>query len=127
VLVCSNNGAISCEKATTSPQSQVLGIPVAVLGVVFFLAMIALNTPAAWRSGNAMLRWGRVAGAGIGVVFVVYLVSAELVLLHAICLWCTTVHVLTLALFIVITVGMTRGARLHGHDADATAGHGGRE
>jgi uncharacterized membrane protein len=45
------------------------------------------------------------------VVFVVYLVSAELVLLHAICLWCTTVHVLTLALFIVTFVGMARGVR----------------
>ena len=45
-------GAINCEKVTTSPQSIVFGIPVAVLGLVYFVAMLVLCLPAAWRSGE---------------------------------------------------------------------------
>jgi uncharacterized membrane protein len=114
VLICSSNGAINCEKVTTSAESYVLGIPVAILGVVFFAAMVALNTPAAWRSGTTTLTWGRFGFAAVGLLFVVYLVSAELVVLHAICLWCTAVHVLTGALFLVTTVGMIRATRPDG-------------
>ena len=49
-LVCSDSGAINCEKVTTSPQSYVFGIPVAMLGLAFFVPMIVLCLPAAWRS-----------------------------------------------------------------------------
>ena len=31
-LVCSDNGTINCDKVTTSPQSEIFGIPVAMLG-----------------------------------------------------------------------------------------------
>jgi uncharacterized membrane protein len=38
------------------------------------------------------------------VVFVLYLVWAELFRIDAICLWCTVVHVVTLALFAVVVL-----------------------
>lgn len=114
VLICSSNGAVNCEKVTTSAESYVLGIPVAILGVVFFAAMIALNTPAAWRSSSPALAWGRLGFAAVGLLFVVYLVSTELVVLQAICLWCTAVHVLAVALFVVTTVGMIGAAKPDG-------------
>jgi uncharacterized membrane protein len=41
--------------------------------------------------------------AGVGMVL--YLVYAELFILDAICLWCTAVHVLALALFAVVGFG----------------------
>ena len=37
--------------------------------------------------------------------FVLYLVSAELLIIHAICLWCTAVHVITFILFVLIVTG----------------------
>ena len=37
---------------------------------------------------------------GAGVLFVLYLVWAELVMLGQICSWCTVVHVVTAALFV---------------------------
>jgi uncharacterized membrane protein len=52
-----------------------------------------------WAFADLRLVWGRMALAAIGVAFVLYLVYAELFLLNAICLWCTVVHVVTLALF----------------------------
>jgi uncharacterized membrane protein len=41
------------------------------------------------------------AWAALGVLFVLYLVFVEIVLLHQICEWCTAVHLLVLATFVV--------------------------
>src|SRR5665213_2052470 len=60
-LVCSNTGAINCEKVTTSPQSMIFGIPVAVLGLFFFVPMIALSLPRAWRSADRRIHLARLA------------------------------------------------------------------
>lgn len=105
LLLCSANSVVNCETVTTSPESHILGIPIAVLGVAYFLAMAAMTTPAAWRSPRPSVRWLRLGAAGVGVIFVVYLVSAELILIGKICLWCTAVHVITLALAGVILAG----------------------
>lgn len=51
------------------------------------------------------IRYGRLGFATLGVIFVAYLVYAELFVIDAICLWCTAVHVLTVALFAVIAFG----------------------
>ncbi len=104
-LACPETGVVNCQKVTTSPQSVFLGVPVAVLGLVFFVAMLAWNVPAAWRSPVPWLRSGRVVAAAIGMLFVGYLLYVELFVVDAICLWCTAVHVLTLALFAIVGVG----------------------
>lgn len=101
-LACPDTGVLNCEKVTTSAQSKVLGIPVALLGLVFFAVMLAACLPAAWQRTQPAVRLGRLAFATVGVGFVVYLVYAELFVVDAICLWCTAVHVLTVALFAVV-------------------------
>ena len=49
-LVCSGTGFIDCAKVTTSAQSEILGIPVAILGLANYTVMTAFNTPWAWRA-----------------------------------------------------------------------------
>ena len=71
-------------------------MPVAVLGLVFFVAMVALCSPWAWQ--RRALDRVRVAAAIVGVLSVFYLVWAELFEVGAICLWCTAVHVCTVVL-----------------------------
>ena len=44
----------------------------------------------------------RLVAAGLGFAFVLYLVYTELVTLHAICLWCTGVHLVTLTLLVTL-------------------------
>jgi uncharacterized membrane protein len=104
-LVCASNGVIDCAAVTTSPQSRVFGIPVAVLGLVFFVGIIPLLLPVAWRMNTKAIRYGRVAAVAIGVCFVFYLVYVELYDVHKICEWCTSVHILTIALFAVVVFG----------------------
>ena len=104
-LACPETAVLNCQKVTTSAQSVVLGVPVALLGLLFFLALVPLCLPVAWRSAHRAVRWGRLLFALVGVGFVVDLIYAELFVLDAICLWCTAVHVITFALFAVIALG----------------------
>jgi uncharacterized membrane protein len=103
-LACPNTGAIDCVKVTTSSYSELLGVPVALLGLLFFLGMTVLCLPPAWQSTSPWPHRLRLAGSALGVVFVVYLVWAELFRIDAICLWCTAVHVVTLVLFFVVVL-----------------------
>ena len=104
-LVCSNTGAVNCEKVTTSPQSMIFGIPVAVLGLFFFVPMIVLSLPAVYRRVELSIAAARLGLAVIGIGMVLYLVYAELFIIHAICLWCTSVHVLTFIIFCLVVSG----------------------
>jgi uncharacterized membrane protein len=110
-LACSDSGTINCLKVTTSSYSSVAGIPVAVLGLLFFVVMLALQLPATWRRTEPAVRLGRLGWATVGVATVLYLLYAELFAIDAICLWCTSVHVVTLALFattLIATVSYPR-------------------
>jgi uncharacterized membrane protein len=104
-LACPDTGVINCRKVTTSARSAVFGIPVAPLGLAYFAVMLAGGLPAAWRDGRRAIRYGRLAVAFGGVAFVGYLVYAELFILDAVCLWCTAVHALALAIFAVVAFG----------------------
>jgi uncharacterized membrane protein len=104
-LACSANSLVNCTAVTTSPQSKVFGIPVAVLGLVFFVGIIPLLLPVAWRMNTKLIRTSRIAAVAIGVCFVFYLIYVELFDVGKICEWCTGVHILTLALFAVVLFG----------------------
>src|SRR5439155_15640461 len=88
-LACPDTGVVNCTKVTTSSEAMLFGvIPVAVTGVPYFVVMLLLCLPGTWRPGTraSMWRWTRIAGAGIGMAMVCYLVYVELVVLRAICL-----------------------------------------
>ncbi|MCL6094398.1 MAG: vitamin K epoxide reductase family protein [Actinobacteria bacterium] len=101
-LACSDRGIVNCAKVTSSPESVIFGIPVAVFGLVFFAAMITLNLPSSWRNPSKRVAILRMGLAICGIGFVLYLVSVELLVVDAICLWCTSVHVITFLLLIVV-------------------------
>ncbi|HLK76696.1 MAG TPA: vitamin K epoxide reductase family protein [Streptosporangiaceae bacterium] len=101
LAACAESGAINCTKVTTSPQSYVFGIPVAVLGLAFFVAAVALMSPWAWRWARREVALIRIASLVVGVGFVLYLVYTELFTIGAICLYCTSVHVITFLLFVL--------------------------
>jgi len=104
LLGCSESGLVNCTKVTTSAQSYVFGIPVAVLGLAFFLFAVAIMSPWAWRATRREIHLVRVASLVVGIGFVLYLLYAELFIIGSICLYCTSVHVITFLLF-VLTMG----------------------
>jgi uncharacterized membrane protein len=101
-LACPDTGIVNCTAVTTSSWSVILGVPVALIGLLWATSMAALNSPWAWRSSAAWLDPARLALSGAGAVMVLYLVYVELFRVDAICLWCTGVHLTTIALFGVV-------------------------
>jgi uncharacterized membrane protein len=105
LLGCSGTGAIDCTKVITSPQSMVFGvIPVAILGLLFYVFVVAIMTPWAWQMRRREVAWLRLGSMVVGMGFVLYLVYAELYQIGSICLYCTSVHVITFLLFVLVVV-----------------------
>jgi len=123
VLACPANSFINCLKVTTSPQSEILHIPVAILGLAFYVAMTAINLPPLWKTTDLRVAKLRLAMAVSGIGFVLYLLYAELFIIKAICEYCTGVHIITFILFILIVVTfpsmLERGRADWDADADA--------
>ena len=101
-LACSATGLVECGVVTTSPQSYILDIPVAVLGLIDFVVLSALMTPGAWRATRDWVHWARLALVTVSMAMVLWLVAAELLIIGHICIWCTAVHVITFALFAIV-------------------------
>jgi len=89
-LWCPTVGILDCGKVTQSPYSHPFGIPVALLGLLWFATMFGLG---AWRPSFSVYLllplWL------VGIIMVGYLVYVELGILHAICIYCTLAHVCT--------------------------------
>jgi uncharacterized membrane protein len=108
ILACPSNSFINCGEVTSSSQSMVFGIfPVAVLGLAFYVFLVAVNTPWAWRAPWPQVRWARVGSLVVGMGFVLYLVYAELIQIGKLCEYCTAVHVITFVLFVLIMFNAT--------------------
>jgi uncharacterized membrane protein len=106
-LVCSDTGLINCGSVLNSSYAYLLGIPIAVYGVVFFVVELVVlwltSAKFKGRDGNDM----RMIYNALGLAFVVYLLYAEYMVGH-ICIYCTTVHVVVVLLFILSLVMVLR-------------------
>jgi uncharacterized membrane protein len=79
-LACSTGG---CETVQHSRYAVVAGIPVAVLGLAGYAALLVT---AAFRGVTAAALG--VGCAFVGLAFGAYLLVAQIALIHAICQWC---------------------------------------
>ncbi len=97
-------GSGACERVQASEYALLLGVPVALLGLVGDLALLgSLALP-----GDL----GRTAAAFLalaGALFSVYLTYMEVAELHAVCQWCVVSALLMLALAAVSTVRLLHG------------------
>ena len=99
-LVCAIG---SCEKVQTSRYAVLLGAPVAVWGVLFYVVVLAvalLGLRPAW-SDDRRVSLALVLATGGGVLFSAWLTYLELFVIYAICQWCVASALLTVALFVV--------------------------
>ena len=93
-------GIGDCWSVNVSRYSMIGGIPVAVLGAVGFLAIIALllleNRGGFWQDQGLMVNFGL---SIIGVLFSAYLTYLEIAVIHAICPFCVLSAICMLILF----------------------------
>ena len=92
---CVTSGPVNCEAVLASPYAVIFGssIPTSALGVAWFGASAVV-----WARPRG---WIQLAWSAVGLVAALYLVYIEIVLVGAICLWCTAAHVLVVALVLI--------------------------
>jgi uncharacterized membrane protein len=96
-------GGGACERVQTSEYAALFGIPVAVLGLAGYLALLgSLALPE--EPGRLVAALLSLTGAG----FSAYLTWIELAELHAVCQWCVASAVIMLALAAVSVVRLLR-------------------
>jgi uncharacterized membrane protein len=103
-------GFESCDEVNTSEYSEMAGIPVALLGILFYLALG--TTALAWlwlrpqgSAWPAMTFWGL---AFVGTLYSAYLTYIELFVLEAVCIYCAASAGIVLASFLISTAWNVR-------------------
>src|SRR5690606_38446978 len=97
-LVC---GVGECEIVQSSKYSQMFGIPIAIFGLLMYLAILALIIVR-----HTMSDWSDLASTGIlvlliaGTIYAAYLTYLELEVIRAICQWCVISAIITVLLLI---------------------------
>ncbi len=94
-------GIGQCELVQTSEYSDIAGVPVALLGLLYFAAIFLLALARLARL-HGTLEWAQPAAFSIalaGTAFVAYLTYVELFVLEAICVWCVSLAALTAVSF----------------------------
>jgi uncharacterized membrane protein len=101
-IVCTTGG---CETVQSSDYAEILGIPVAVLGLVGYAAILVTT----FFAGES----ARVAGAALalgGLVFSVYLIFVQIFPIGAFCVWCLASD-LVMVLLAAATVARLRAGQ----------------
>jgi uncharacterized membrane protein len=109
-LKCGTGG---CETVQASRYAALLGVPVALYGVVGYGALFAVGLAALdpARATDARLTRLLAGLATTGFLFTVYLTAVELFVLHAICRWCVASAVIMTAIWLLSLSLLDRPAR----------------
>jgi uncharacterized membrane protein len=103
-LVC-NVG--DCGTVQTSKYAMIGPIPIAILGLGMYLALIALAAIRIWPIGILTTTQATIASWLIvlgGVAYAAYLTYLEIWVIHAICQWCVSSAIISVLILAVETV-----------------------
>jgi uncharacterized membrane protein/protein-disulfide isomerase len=99
---CDVSSTFNCTDAYTSRFGAFGGVPVALLGLVFFAGVLLLVAFCSQsRSASAHLPGYLFAASTIGLAVVLYLAYASYVILHVVCLLCAGTYVAVVGLFLL--------------------------
>lgn len=105
--MCLGNGG--CSVVNNSIYAEVYGVPVAVVGVCGYIAILGtllLRNRVAFLQNNGILFFFGLAL--VGFLFTLYLVYVELALIHALCPFCVTSQITMTVLFIISLIMLAR-------------------
>jgi uncharacterized membrane protein len=110
----------SCTKVQTSIYSKLAGVPVALMGLLGYVAILAsLLVPVSESS-----RLATMALTFVGFAFSAYLTYRELFSIHAVCEWCATSAVILTVLMVLSVWRFLRGDETPAGDTAASASPG---
>ena len=114
-------GAHGCDTVQASEYAELLGVPVALLGLLLYVALVgAALGGLLWPLALGELSALAVFGLGLmGFVYSGYLTWVEVARIDAICLWCTISACLMTVVFILSVVHLLLRARWQADEEEA--------
>lgn len=102
-------GVGNCEAVNTSKWATLMGQPVALWGVCFYVAMLTVAVLGTLErfEGDRRIAVALTVMTGGGVLFSGWLTYLELAVIHAICQWCVVSAVLVLVMFALSVAELT--------------------
>jgi uncharacterized membrane protein len=95
-LVCVAGGG--CETVQESAYAEIAGVPVALLGLASYSAVVGLVV---WDTSSARLAAATIAL--VGLLFSLYLLAVQLFVIDAICVWCVANDLVIAPILAVLT------------------------
>jgi len=95
---CDFNEVLACSVVNSSQFSEIFNVPVAVFGMLWFIFFIGMIWQIKKRTEYPIL--ALVIWSTIGLFSVIYFIIAEIII-GAICIFCTIVHVVIIILLII--------------------------
>ncbi|MEI6346295.1 MAG: vitamin K epoxide reductase family protein [bacterium] len=89
-----------CDVVTTSAYSEIAGVPVALLGALYYLTILILSIISLEKADRRLLRYTSHL-TWSGLIASLYFVAIQLFVLKAICLWCMGSAITSTALFVL--------------------------
>jgi uncharacterized membrane protein len=99
-------GVGDCEAVQTSPYAELFGVPVAIWGLLGYLALLVLFLVKRydWRNLGWVARQAFFLVTLVGVLYSAYLTYLELFVIDAICPWCVASAIVMAVLFVLAIV-----------------------
>ena len=99
-------GVGNCEAVQSSPYAMLLGVPVAIWGLLSYLGLLALFLVKRfdWRGLGQLARQVTFLATLVGVMYSAYLTYLELFVIYEICPWCVASAIVMTALFVLAIV-----------------------
>ncbi len=99
-----NTGLFQCETVNSSDYAKILGIPLSLLGCLFYLAVIIFLFLAIFDKNQYWLSFFLPALVIFGFIFSIYLTAIEIFAIHFFCEFCIISAVCSVTLFILILI-----------------------
>jgi len=104
VSFCNYSERVNCDAVALHPSSEVMGIPVAALGLVYYFIMIYISTMRGHSGIRPALDAYQTVLAIMGFAISVYLFSVSWWIIESLCVVCAATYVVNLLLMITVTV-----------------------
>jgi uncharacterized membrane protein len=99
-------GVGDCDTVQNSPYAMLLGVPVAIWGLLSYLGLLGLwlFKRYDWRELGHLAGQAFFLATLVGVLYSAYLTYIELFVINAICPWCVASAIVMVALFVLSVV-----------------------
>ena len=92
-----------CDKVLTSSYSSILGVPLALIGTLYYLLVLALMAAYLGQKNKAVIKY-LLGLTSLGFIISLFLVYLQFFVLKALCLYCMISALSSTLLFILTTI-----------------------